>query len=191
MLLLYCEYTSRVKQTQAFLLRSLIKQAVRLLSGPEEEDVPKEIEKTYLTQDDEPMDTGKCQEVLPILLQQLAQTYEKIFIVVDGLDEYVHSKGDENFLHDTIEIFDTLRLALESVNTCHMFVTSRPNSLALYNGAEIIHLKYELIPTAKDIELYVGNSLQEDDFALSTLLKNDKPFRVHVIKEIVQRAQGQ
>ena len=188
---LYCEYTSKVPQTQAFLLRSLIRQAVVLLSGPEQKDVPQEV---YVTSRAHPegMELGECKRLLPKLISRLAQTYEKAFIVVDGLDEYVHSKGDAKFHAGTIEIFDTLKTAMESANTsCRMCVTSRPNCLDHYNGSEAMFSMIELTATAEDIRMYVASSLREDDFALSPLLRNNGALRTRVIEEIVERSQGQ
>lgn len=121
---------------------------------------------------------------------QLASRRGTTTIAVDGLDEYVPSRGDEKFHAGPIEIFDTLRATLDTCrSSCRMFVTSRPHCLEMYHGLKAEKIK--LTASDNDIRLYVVSSLQEDDFSLSPLLRDDTELQARVVDMVVERANGQ
>ncbi|KAL2802869.1 hypothetical protein BJX63DRAFT_437461 [Aspergillus granulosus] len=138
---IYCDYKSQEKQRTVLLLSNLLKQALMQIEGP----VPEFIEALYLK-----CRSGNLCPTIHKLLQscgQLLALFQKVFLMIDGLDE-----------QDVLERRELLHFIFQvqqSTPSTKIFATSRPipeiREEFIRRGA----IEMEIQASEEDIAIYL------------------------------------
>ena len=115
----YCDSKERKKQTVDNLMLTLLKQAILQLE--ESESMPREV---FNAHDEHAHgETHMSRTEVRHLLIALLKRFRRSLLVIDALDEYVHSRGDAFSLR-YVEIFDEISEVISGCNgSCRIFVT--------------------------------------------------------------------
>jgi hypothetical protein len=162
---IYFNYTEQMKQTVDILVASLLKQIFRV-SGANSEKI-KSLHKRHRTNSTRP-----TFDELSKLLELEMETYSKVFIVVDALDEC---------REDVETRAKFLRLLRFFPKNISLMVTSRyiPSIAQGLNGMERLDIR----ATDKDIATYADNRI-------NLAPQHIKDLRELIINKIVKNADG-
>ena len=184
-LYVYCDYKERKRQAVDNLMLTLVKQAILQLE--ESETMPSEVVDAY----DEHAngETQMSRTEVQHLLSTLLKRFRRSFLVVDALDECVHSRGDAHSLR-SVEIFDEL---LEVMSNCHgscrMFVTSRDNCLDRYKSVPA--KRVEIVAADEDVRCYVDSFIRSDRFSHADSVSKDSELAKDITESLAKNACGQ
>ncbi|KAL1608135.1 hypothetical protein SLS60_003074 [Paraconiothyrium brasiliense] len=112
----------------------------------------------------------------------------RLFIMIDGLDEFDDREEHGPSLHDQYDLIKLLGVFLnkEDIKLC---ISSRPLPIFLqeYGQDEGLHIRMQDL-TSNDIRTYIREEL-ETNLAFQQLAKDNQDY-VHLVNEIVEAAQG-
>jgi hypothetical protein len=174
----YCDYKNQFEQNAETLLASLVRQVTI-----QSKDVPDCVLKSYRKHANgaNPASLATYSE----LLLQLVPTFRRCFLVVDALDEYVASDetpGSNKFLDELIKISNC-------EPSCRILITSREDSLSLFNYVE--STKIEVTAKSEDVRRYVDARIRDSRFPFSKQVNKDPTFATVIIDTLAERAHGQ
>ncbi|KAE9367221.1 hypothetical protein N431DRAFT_562410 [Stipitochalara longipes BDJ] len=184
-LYLFCDYKDRAKQKLLELMLSLVKQAAEqvLKLGP----LPAEIVNAYQRDPNgtSKLDLGECRMALIALLK----LFERSFILLDGLDEYVNSAG-ESKVTKPIELLEKLHeVMLCCGDSCRMLLTSREPTLAFHKNINATRIPIRA--NSDDVRSFVSDYILSREFNLNQMVKADKELESLITDRLTQRADGQ
>lgn len=105
----------------------------------------------------------------------VCQQFERVFVVIDALDECDEGKHRQTF----IEVLHTLR---GQVNV-RLFITSRPHSQDIKKAFDsALHIKVEA--KESDSKKYLSKEIEDSD-AVDLI---DEPFKIKIAEKIANRA---
>lgn len=112
------------------------------------------------------------------LLQFAVQSYRKVLIIIDALDECVEVGGTRR------ELVNELQKLQPKVN---LLVTSRdiPNIRRQLGGAA----RLEIQASDEDIQKYIEDRISSSD-RLSMYVEKDPNIRNHMVDTVIQNAKG-
>ena len=183
----HCDYKERVQQGVVKLMSSFVKQAalhLRTSAG-----IPKDVIDAYV--EHAHGETSLDLQELRVLLIKLLKCFRRSFLIIDALDEYVPSDGDA-YSPETVEIFNEVRkVASTCQGSCRLFVTSREQWLAPYEGVPA--KRVEIIAKDKDISSYVKSFIQGDQFPrrFREKIRKDPDFLAETVDSLTRNARGQ
>ncbi|EPE25142.1 Ankyrin repeat-containing protein [Glarea lozoyensis ATCC 20868] len=174
----YCDYKNQFEQNAETLLASLVRQVTI-----QSKEVPECALKAYRKHANgaNPASLATYAE----LLSQLVPTFRRCFLVVDALDEYVASDetpGSNKFLDELIKI-------AKCEPSCRILITSREDSLSLFNYVE--STKIEITAKSEDVRRYVDARIRDSRFPFSKQVNKDPSFATAIIETLAERAHGQ
>ena len=182
---IYCDYKARKRQAVDKLMLTLVKQAILQLE--ESESMPREVVDAYdeHANGETQMSQTEVQHLLTILLKR----FRRSFLVVDALDECVHSRGDAHSLR-SVEIFDEL---LEVMSNCHgscrIFVTSRESCLDRYKSVPA--KRVEIVAADEDVRRYVDSFIHSERFSHADSVSKDPDLANYITENLARNACGQ
>lgn len=184
-LYLFCDYKDRAKQSLLELMSSLVRQAAEqaLKLGP----LPTNIIRAYKRDPNgtSKLDLGECRSTLVALLRG----FKGSFILLDGLDEYVHSDG-ETKATKPVELLEKVHeIMLDCGDSCRMLLTSREPTLAFHE--DINASRIPIRADDNDIRSFVSSYIISPRFNLHQKVKENENLRLSVTDSLTQRADGQ
>ena len=181
----YCDYKERKKQTADNLMLILVKQAILQLE--ESESMPREVFDAYL--EHAAGETHMSRPEIRHLLITLLKRFRRSFLVIDALDEYVHSRGDA-FSLQYVEIFDELLKVMSGCDgSCRIFVTSRENCLDHYKSVPAKRI--EILAADEDIRRYVDSYIHSDRFSHADSVSKNPELAEDITESLAKNACGQ
>ncbi|RSL62863.1 hypothetical protein CEP54_005527 [Fusarium duplospermum] len=178
----YCDYKDRLNQTPSNLLSSLVKQLARQKGA-----LPEGVKTLH--------QTHKKNETIPSLdeytslFSQLAGSFSKTFIIVDGLDEHVGGEDDGSL---NIEFIDRLRRVEQhpGINgRMRLFVTSREKDTIRdhLDGCSCINIH----ALASDIRALVRSRISDNSFRCAKLFRGThRDLADTIVETLTEKAQG-
>ena len=168
---LFCNYDEHARYTAQSLLANLLKQLAQ-----ERNDVSKVIRQLYHSYSMKRTSATLCETVRA--LKSELQTYKKVYIVIDALDE-CPQKARETLLQNLQSLLDT-------PGTVSLMITTRPNT-AIKEIREIRRL--EIRAEDEDVGQYVRSRIEH-----STRLRNnvsrDPELEKMIIDKLIRNANG-
>jgi len=166
----YCNFRQKVEQTHNQLLATLLRQlAERRMS------VPKDIKELYEMHNSKK--TRPSTDELKGALQSIADSYSRVFVVVDALDECQMSDGCcERFIEDCF--------ALQGRCHANLFMTSRflPEITEKFNNAST----FEIRAAPEDVEKYLAGQVVR----LPKVVRKDSKVQEEIKNAIVDAVDG-
>ncbi|KAH6678997.1 hypothetical protein B0J14DRAFT_473346, partial [Halenospora varia] len=162
---IYCDPNDLCQQTPAMMLAVLLGQLLDSTKA-----MPRPVLQIY-----ERYDRGNCSpqvEDLETTLLLVCKKFQKLFFVVDGLDEW----GDSGHWNSLLVLVKSLK-----TSSARLFVTSRSN----WEGISNIQDHYRLTITAyeKDVRRYLTLTMQQDNNFAKLV---DGPLQSKIIRKITQ-----
>ena len=164
---LYCNYKDAGKQTIRNMIASILHQLV--LQTPHSAKNLEDMYQHHRHQGSQPL----LSELL-ICLKKVSREFEKLYIIVDALDEYAQDSLDD--------LLKSIRGI--SPRACHFF-TSRPNIHITLK--DVVHLKIEA--HANDIENFLVGRIEESKI-ISDLVRKDPMLKARIVETITEKAKG-
>ena len=169
----YCDYKEKQLQTPLHFLCCIMRQLCRM-----QENLPTAVTEFYQKTRDDMKDQAWFQNVL-VLMQQVASSYDTIFMVVDALDELESNSRRDSFF----AILNRLRASKPVVKA---FASTRPHVTDL-DEAFPNCLKIEVAASPQDLRLHV-RKLVEQKHAASAVM--DDQLKESIISELCDSAGG-
>jgi hypothetical protein len=166
---LYCSYGTREEQTKEKLLAGLIRQLVKHRHSESE------ILMTHYEKCKNAKRRPSFSE-LSDMLQYVAATYSKIFVVVDALDEYESTVWSP--------IISKLRRLQTLLPELGLMVTFRPHIAVAEEFSRAVN--FEIRASSKDLEYYVARNMSR----LSKRVEETQGLGDELIRGIVEAAGG-
>lgn len=123
------------------------------------------------------------------LLQTLLKKFRRSFILLDGLDEYVHSSGMLKVKKPNELLENVHQVVTECEGTCRLFLTSRENSTFLHPDIQATKLPVE--GKDSDIRSYVNSYIRNADFSHSDEVNENDSLAEEITSKITKKASGQ
>ena len=184
-LYVYCDYKERKRQTVDNLMQTLVKQAILQLE--DSESMPREVIDAY--EEHANGETQMSRTEVRQLLTTLLKRFRRSFLVLDALDECVHSRGDAHSLQ-SVEIFDELLKVMSNCHgSCRIFVTSRENCLDRYKSVPA--KRVEIVAADEDVRSYVDSFIHSDRFSLADSVLEDPQLAEDITESLAKNACGQ
>lgn len=165
----YCNYNERhgADKLVACLIKQLLVQLPGLPHQVQESYKAHIKRKTFLQRD----------EFLQVL-KSVTQSFSRVFVVIDAIDEYQDENSRITFLQFIEEIKKFVNL----------LVTSRhiPSIEEVFKGDP----KVNISATDEDITMYVQSEICREDFTLSKELSQRSELCEDVVKKIISKARG-
>ncbi|KAH8170601.1 protein kinase domain-containing protein [Sarocladium implicatum] len=168
---IFCDYNNRASQSPLLLLRSILGQVLRRIDGlPQEVRAIYDLHKKY--------DTQPSQEQIIDLLGRVLVRFEKLYIVVDALDECSESESI------TLSLLSSI---LQLGNKVQLLCTSRFSSTfdTFFEKAA----RLEISARAEDVRLYVETQIPLQS-RLSKHARADPKLKEEVVNAIADESQG-
>lgn len=168
---IYCDYKAKEKQILENLLASLLHQL--LLHRPSYHERLIKLYKFHSAKQDRPSINDYAQ-----LLQATVQSYNRIFFVIDALDECSETDGTRK------ELLGELQKLKPAVN---ILVTSRdlPSIERLLQDAARIEIR----PSDEDIKNYVEDRISSSE-RISSYVKKSPDLRNRILRNVSEKANG-
>ncbi|KAF4634288.1 hypothetical protein G7Y89_g3817 [Cudoniella acicularis] len=169
---IYCNYDQQEEQNAVNLLSNLLKQLAQNL-------MPEEVK--YLYKLHRNKRTRPSIEEITRTLQSVANTYSRVFVIVDGLDEWQESKLSiscrTRFLSEVFSLQENCKI--------NFFVTSRfiPDITEIFTG-KVGQLSLEIRASNDDIRKYLDNRILQGQSRLLPLLQ------IEITSEIIKAVDG-
>lgn len=181
-LYIFCDYKDRANQTDYNLLANLTKQSIL-----QQQNIPSEARDLHskCKNGQTPVSLKECLN----LLASSIKSFDKVFLVVDALDEHLIRNEGEYGLPKNTKLLSALQdIQRRDAVRLNLFVTSRegpgPNQLRRLNQLEI-RAKNE------DVQSFVQSQLSEDaNSRLARLVKRRPGLADEVTKALVDKACG-
>ena len=168
---IYCNYRDQLEQTANNLIGSLLRQLLELASA-----IPKNILDLYHRNISRHTHL-KAGELIELLLVE-ARSFERVFIVVDALDECQEGNGTR------ANLLAALRRLKPFVS---LLVTSRFTvNIPVELGS---HKRLEIVANQMDIQIYVLYQLRRLH-AISRIIESDPDFRDLIVQSILKASSG-
>jgi Cdc6-like AAA superfamily ATPase len=167
---LYCNYKAQTEQTALNLLSAALRQLVHRRSGIGDPVV--RLYNDHLKRSSRPTFSEIVQA-----LHSVCHSYEKVYIIVDALDECQDSNGERS------RLISELRRLQESVNMCLM-CTARPNGNITEEFRSDTSL--EVRASDSDVSRFVASRMPH----LPRCIQRDDEMKALVQKRIVETADG-
>ncbi|KAF5243724.1 hypothetical protein FAUST_2719 [Fusarium austroamericanum] len=168
---IYCNYRKQDDQTIDKILASLVKQLAERQTA-----FPKVIQDLYNLH--KPRKTRPLAEELSETLRLLVETHDRVFILLDALDECLTSGGSRS------ELFKLL-IWLKENPRVNLFMTSRYVS-DVEEELQSDIMKMEIRASQED----VGNYLDSRLASLSDLVKKNKDLRDEIKTQVIEAVDG-
>ncbi len=165
---IYCDPNHLYQQTPAMMLAELLAQLLHSTKP-----MPRPVLQLY-----ERYDRGKYSpqvEDLETTLLLVCKKFQKLFFVVDGLDEW----GDAWHWNSLVALVKSLK-----TTSARLFVTSRPNWEGISNILD--HPRFTITTHERDIRRYLILTMQQDDNFAKLI---DGSLKSKIIRKITQSSQ--
>ncbi|KAH0537282.1 hypothetical protein FGG08_005907 [Glutinoglossum americanum] len=169
----YCSYKDSDMQTDVNLVGSLLQQLASQLTT-----LPKEIASLHTNHTNRVPSTRPSLEEYSRILPLQCGYFEKVFIIIDGLDECTEGSGARRGLVEALK-----RLP----SNAQILVTSRPLKIIEDNLDHPI--RQEISADPQDLELYINVRL-EDSSPLAGHVREEPNLKILITENLIEKANG-
>lgn len=128
-------------------------------------------------------------EEIQKMFEELVAEFRHCTVLIDGLDEYVHSQG-ESKLNKPNELLETVVESTERLgDKCRLLVTSRENVVALHPKLNAVKVMVEA--NEADVRTFVEAHIRNSKFEHSDAVLADPSLQALITDKVVLKADKQ
>ena len=168
----YLDYTQRETHNATFLLRSILRQLCALKAS-----LPRALIDFHSlhSRKGRPIFAGN----LVACLTQVIQEFERVFVVIDALDEFEEGQERNELLNSLTSLAET---------SLKVIVTSRPHPNDIRRRLSDF-TSFEVEANPDDVKLFLNGTIDNDEEALE-IIERDESLREDVVDTLMERARG-